>query len=53
MKRLGLTQQEFLDFAYMFSVGLNVLDNYRTAEKCIRNVSALAVRFSYLAGNLT
>jgi hypothetical protein len=37
----------------MFSVGLGVLDNYRTAEKCIRNVSALVVNFGYIAGNLT
>jgi hypothetical protein len=37
----------------MFSVGMDIVDNYRKAEKCIRNVSALYVRFQSIVEDLT
>ena len=37
----------------MFSTGLGVLDNYRKAEKCIKNISALVIKFQSIAGELT
>lgn len=46
MKSVGITQQEILDMAYSFSVGMGIVENYRQAEKCVKNVSALYLRFA-------
>lgn len=38
-----------MNIAYSFSAGMGITNNYRQAEKCIRNLTALYLRFQQIA----
>ena len=38
-----------MDIVYSFSAGAGIVSNYRYAEKCIRNITALYLRFQQIA----
>ena len=42
-----------MDIAYSFSAGVGIINNYRYAERCIRNVTALFLRFQSIAISLS
>jgi hypothetical protein len=39
------TQKEMLEYAYSFSAGMGILDNYKQAYQCIVNTTELIIRF--------
>jgi hypothetical protein len=46
-----MTQQQLMNIIYSFSAGAGVMNNYRYAERCIRNITALYIRFQQIAYN--